>query len=278
MGKSSFILHHDFSETLNKLTDEQAGRLIKAIYCWQLTGKLPPLDITLELVATPLITQFKRDNKKYADISAIRSEAGRSGAKQKLAKAGKKKHRQANASKSADSDNDSGSDSGTSKRFIPPTAEEVKAYMIQRALIPTDKAGEEAERFVDHYTNTNWKIGQAKTKMKSWQAAVRNWEKNFKDRRGKDQTSPVPKWAQLLGSLHGKKLTQDEARFWTTDIRTEHKQLKERTDEEIGNYLCRVIRNASEYEAVPRADPRRTSSAINLADMHEWVKMFARYR
>lgn len=56
------------------------------------------------------------------------------------------------------------------KRFTPPTLEEVKAYCLER------KNNVDAQRFVDYYTSNGWLVG--KNKMKDWRAAVRNWERN----------------------------------------------------------------------------------------------------
>ena len=58
----------------------------------------------------------------------------------------------------------------TSKRFKPPTLEEVKAYCAER------KNNVDADRFIDYYTSNGWQVG--KNKMKDWKAAVRNWEKS----------------------------------------------------------------------------------------------------
>ena len=55
-----------------------------------------------------------------------------------------------------------------SKRFNPPTREEVKDYCVER------KNSVDWNKWYDHYTANGWMIG--KTKMKSWQAAVRTWE------------------------------------------------------------------------------------------------------
>lgn len=55
-----------------------------------------------------------------------------------------------------------------SRRFTPPTVDEVAAYFSERNA---DSA--EAERFVDFYESKGWVVG--KTKMKDWKAAVRNW-------------------------------------------------------------------------------------------------------
>ena len=56
-----------------------------------------------------------------------------------------------------------------SKRFIPPTVEEVMAYCKER------KNSIDAQYFVDWYTAKGWMIG--KNKMKDWKATVRYWER-----------------------------------------------------------------------------------------------------
>lgn len=58
----------------------------------------------------------------------------------------------------------------TTKRFSPPTVEEVRAYCIER------RNNVDAERFVDYYTANGWQVG--KNKMRDWKAAVRTWERN----------------------------------------------------------------------------------------------------
>ena len=57
-------------------------------------------------------------------------------------------------------------------KFTPPTVEQVTAYCKER------KNGIDAERFISYYEARGWKLGN--TPMKSWQAAVRTWEKNKK--------------------------------------------------------------------------------------------------
>ena len=64
-NKKGFVLYKDFSTTLDKLSDEQAGRVIKAIFEWQLTGVHSEDDFTLDLVLTPVIAQFVRDQELY---------------------------------------------------------------------------------------------------------------------------------------------------------------------------------------------------------------------
>ena len=57
-----------------------------------------------------------------------------------------------------------------SKRFVPPTFEQVKEYCAER------KNSVDAERFVSYYDSNGWKVG--KNPMKDWKAAVRTWERS----------------------------------------------------------------------------------------------------
>jgi hypothetical protein len=56
------------------------------------------------------------------------------------------------------------------RRDIPPTPEQVTAYSASIGY-PLD-----GQEFVDSYAAKGWLVG--KTKMKDWQAAVRNWKRN----------------------------------------------------------------------------------------------------
>ena len=63
--KDSFVLYTDQKAVIEKLSNEQAGQLIKAIYEYVDTGNLPNLDATLDLVITPFITILDRNRQKY---------------------------------------------------------------------------------------------------------------------------------------------------------------------------------------------------------------------
>jgi len=64
-----------------------------------------------------------------------------------------------------------------SKRFIPPTVEQVKKYCQSR----DNRIN--ASHFVDFYSSKGWMVG--KNKMKDWEAAVRTWERNQENSNGK---------------------------------------------------------------------------------------------
>lgn len=65
----------------------------------------------------------------------------------------------------------------STKKFIPPTVEEVRAYCQERG----NKV--DPQTFVDYYKSNGWMVGR--NKMKDWKAAVRStWEKNSTQEKG----------------------------------------------------------------------------------------------
>ncbi len=84
--KDSFILYTEQKEVIDKLSDEQAGKLIKAIYKYVETEKMPELDKLLDIVIIPFKQNLDRNKEKYNKISEIRAKAGAKGGKQKKQK------------------------------------------------------------------------------------------------------------------------------------------------------------------------------------------------
>ena len=99
MARDSFILYTEQKAVIDKLTDEQAGKIIKAIYEYVETDKMPQLDNILDLVITPFKLALDRNKAKYEKVSKVRAEAGAKGGKQK-------KQMQTKESKCNDNDND----------------------------------------------------------------------------------------------------------------------------------------------------------------------------
>lgn len=66
------------------------------------------------------------------------------------------------------------------KKFVPPTLEEVKAYCVER------NNNVDPERWFDFYSAKGWMVGS--NKMKDWKAAVRTWEKS--DKKGAPKSEP----------------------------------------------------------------------------------------
>lgn len=63
------------------------------------------------------------------------------------------------------------------KRFVPPDAEQVRAYCRER------NNGIDPEAFVNYYASKGWVVGRSP--MKDWRAAVRTWEQRRRSQRKK---------------------------------------------------------------------------------------------
>jgi hypothetical protein len=60
-----FLLYKDSLEVVDQLTDQQAGKLFKAILLYQKTGNVGDIDQITKFIITPLLSQFTRDEEKY---------------------------------------------------------------------------------------------------------------------------------------------------------------------------------------------------------------------
>ena len=67
------------------------------------------------------------------------------------------------------------------RRFVPPTAREVAAYIGYKDY------NFDPETFVAHYESNGWKVGR--NKMKSWKAACTTWSKRKGESNGKGQSA-----------------------------------------------------------------------------------------
>ena len=132
--KKSFVLYKDFHPQLEMMSPEQAGHLIKAIFAHQNNLPYSVDDQIVCFALKGIVSQFIRDDAKYDAICIKRSSAGVKGAKQKLAKAGKRKQKIASA---ADRDRDSDSDSDREKeKHSKEVAEVLSFYNEIRGAMP----------------------------------------------------------------------------------------------------------------------------------------------
>ena len=77
------------------------------------------------------------------------------------------------------------------KRFTPPTLQEAGNYFLSRG---SQDSVNEADKFIDFYESKGWMVG--KNKMKSWQAAVRNWMKGSSTKKAGE---PIPTLSSKMG-------------------------------------------------------------------------------
>lgn len=77
--KISFVLYSDQRGQFDKLSDEQAGKLVKHMFSY-VNLEYPEGDFITELAFEPIKTQLKRDKKKWDKTKEGRSKAGKASA------------------------------------------------------------------------------------------------------------------------------------------------------------------------------------------------------
>ena len=89
--KMSFILYGSYEEQLNMLTDEQAGKWIKAIYAYVRTGEKHSDDPLVAMLLSVAGHQLDIDARKYAEKKERLKEAARKAGKASAEKRAMKK-------------------------------------------------------------------------------------------------------------------------------------------------------------------------------------------
>jgi len=187
--KKSLILHLDSLLILDEISDEQAGKLFKAIKNYH-SNSINELDEITKLIFIPFKNQFVRDEEKYINICNKNKTNGLKGGRPKT-QVNPNEPKKANGlienpnePKKADSKNDSDSKSenkndnknnkkNDNKIFTPPTLEEVKIYFLENNYSETA-----AKKMFDYYSVANWHDSKG-NKIKNWkQKAQSVW---FKD-------------------------------------------------------------------------------------------------
>ena len=75
--RTSMILHFDLLPAGDMLSNAEAGKFLKAILRYNVLGVLPDnLGSTSAILFQQIRAQHDRDQKRYDDISAKRSQAG----------------------------------------------------------------------------------------------------------------------------------------------------------------------------------------------------------
>lgn len=185
--KKSFVMYESWGAAIEKMNNEQAGELIKAIYAFQKNPDVVPEDPAIAFVFEIIKQKLEEDNKRYEEVCAARSEGGKKGGrpkanasdkKQMVSEESKKSKCFSEKAKKADNDNEYDNDLKENtlegvkeKRFAPPTLENVSEYCREMGYTNVD-----AVCFIDFYTSNGWMVG--KNRMKDWKAAVRKDRKS----------------------------------------------------------------------------------------------------
>ena len=172
----SFRMFDDLWECAKELPRRQGEQFLYAVTAYAIDGEEPSLSGELG--------RLFRAYRYRLDASAAKSAKGRAMAAARYAKQEREQAAAAPATADATAHAAAGMPSGgkesrgkgrggdgaapATKRFAPPTAEEVRAYAEERAL------GIDPERFVDYYATQGWLLSNGQS-MRDWRAAARNW-------------------------------------------------------------------------------------------------------
>lgn len=195
MAKKKSVLFYldNYTPAMKGLSYEQKGMLFDAIisYAGGLADTPDELGM-LSLALDPIKAAIDRDNVKYVQVCERNQKNGLKGGKPKGTHSNPQEPTGlfTNPNK-PDKDNDtdtiqirigdkdkeeknsipSGNDlpKKATKRFIPPTLEEVTAYCQEK------NNGVDAYKWFHHYESNGWMIG--KNKMARWKSAVATWAK-----------------------------------------------------------------------------------------------------
>ena len=174
--KEWFKARNVWGAAILSLSDEDAGRLAKAIWSYTMNGEITQIEGAGQGVLAMAIMTLRQDEEHEADVSAKRSDAAKSMHLQANAYKSMQLHAKAdnknkNKSKNKNKEQESETDNVVQlKRFVPPTVDEVALYCVERHNHVN------AEKFVDYYSSNGWRVG--KNPMKDWKAAVRTWERS----------------------------------------------------------------------------------------------------
>lgn len=183
--RDTFIFYRSFKESMSDLSDKDKLIMYEAISDYSLDLKEPKLTgfpkALFSLIRPILdanIQRWKNGRKGGAPIGNLNAKK-RPRNNQKTTEKQPNKDKDVNKDKEYNIKNvnieDKSSNNGADKstRFVPPTLSEVQDY-IQKNNYSVD-----ALTFIDFYTSKGWMVGS--NKMKDWKAAVRTWQRKYRN-------------------------------------------------------------------------------------------------
>ena len=195
MEKESFIIHTDDMECVDTLSDEQAGRLFKALLRYSKSGAAPKLSGSELMAFMFMKKQLDRDREKYIEICEKRRLAGLKGGRPKkndLKEEAKAFLKNQNKPNKADSDSETETETENETENVTDSdgkkrEKEKKAYGLYGNVLLTDS---ELEIIKTEFENDYQKrinrlseyIEQTGKSYKSHLATLRVWARNEAER------------------------------------------------------------------------------------------------
>ena len=167
-----FMFYRPFKESMRDLSDKDKLIMYEAITDYALDLKEPNLEgfpkVVFDLIRPVLETNIKRWQNGCKG-----GEYGTKGGAPKGNQNAKKRNNPKTTANQPQNNPDitpkANNDSKSSSRFIKPSIQEVKDYILSSSY------SVDAERFYNYYEANGWKVGR--NAMKDWKAAVRTWQR-----------------------------------------------------------------------------------------------------
>lgn len=192
MAREFFKCFHNYRKKIEKLSDQEVGRLFRALMEYSECGTAPELTGRESIAFDFIAEDIDRDSAAYSQKCKVNAENGSLGGKRTVANGSERKRTEA---KSIESDKiedirdktikEIPTNVGTKKSsaFQPPTLDEVKARCAEKGYTL------DPEAFMSYYNANGWKVGR--TKMVSWIDALAGWESREKQYRKPKQNAAL---------------------------------------------------------------------------------------
>ena len=197
MPMTGFFCQDVYLAKTAKLTDEEVGRLFRALINYHANGVVADLNGRESIAFDFIKEDIDKDEAAYAKKCKQASENRRKalsnnatdvdGGQQTLTDVDGGDKYNKNKKNIIKDNNSSSKNIVPLKRFVPPTEDEVELYCVER------RNHVNAQKFVDYYSSNGWKVGR--NPMKDWKAAVRTWERSEfteKDYQREMESSDLP--------------------------------------------------------------------------------------
>lgn len=204
------LIYRNWLATFTAMPPESVGYIVKDLSCRVLTGEpMTGVPDDLKILSNKVFDEVSEEMKKYSE----KKETNKRIAQEREAK---KRERTTNElqsynerttnvqracnerdtndarafgisktiSKTISNDTNvsiNNSSTKTHSRFVPPTLDEIRSYIIEKNY------SVDAEAFFNFYESKNWYVG--KNKMANWKAAIANWER--KEQKEQKKVDPI---------------------------------------------------------------------------------------
>lgn len=176
MALEYFPCYHSYGRKCEKLTDQELGRLFRALFKYSETGERQELagreSIAFDFIADDIDRAKEAYEAKCEKNRANASERKRTQANdtQTSQAKDKSKSKTKEETKSKENTPPKSPQGDVSKRFTPPTLEEVTAYCQERGSTVNPK------QFYDYFSEGGW-VDSKGQKVRNWKQKILTWEK-----------------------------------------------------------------------------------------------------